>query len=229
MKKGESKRNKILEVVEKKKDKISENKKELTIKKQEIFEQYKNNLPEYMDSRLNEFIEKVRECKSGAGLSTIEINSLIRAKNMYGIVPQYSVEELSVIFEYYQQFMVAINKITKYIPTKKNFCAFAGISTVTYNSWLNSADETRAELMRNIDDYISDTMLSAAQVKEVDNITTMFRAKSEHGMTEAVAPIVVEHKTEINMEQIQAQIAALKKGKSLKTIELTKQDYETED
>lgn len=145
---------------------------------------------------------------------------------MWGNVPKYSVEELCLIFEYYQKCMIAINKHMKFAPTKRNFCAFCGISTAVYDRWLISTDENRAEVMKMIDDYISDIMLSAAQVREIDSITTLFRTKAEHGMIEASAPIVIEHKTEVNMEKIQAQISALKQGKSLKTIELSKSEYE---
>lgn len=42
-------------------------------------------------------------------------------------------------------------------------------------------------------------------------------------MVEATAPIVIEHKTEVNVDNIMKQIEAINKGKSLKTIELTKQ------
>ena len=126
--------------------------------------------------------------------------------------------------------MVEINRVVKYPPTKRNFCAFAGISTFQYESWLLSADERRSEVMKMIDDYISDVMLTSAQNKEIDNITTLFRAKAEHGMMEAVAPVVIEHRNEANMDKIKQQIELLKKGKSLKgTIELPKDKYTVSD
>ena len=93
-------------------------------------------MPEYLNNKLNDLVNILQNCENGVGLSIIEINSLIRANNMWGQVPRYSVEELSIIFEYYQQFMIAINKYTKFIPTKRNFCAFCGISTAVYNNWL---------------------------------------------------------------------------------------------
>ncbi len=155
---------------------------------------------------------------------------MLRGKNHKGCMEKYSADELEIIFQYYQKCLIEINRVTKYPPTKRNFCAFAGISTLQYDNWLMSADENRAEIMKMIDDYISDVMLTSAQMKEVDNITTMFRAKSEHGMTEAVAPVVIEHRSEANMDKIKQQIEMLKKGKSLKgTIELTKDDYTVEE
>lgn len=39
-------------------------------------------------------------------------------------------------------------------------------------------------------------------------------------MVEATAPVVIEHKTETNMDTILKQIQAVNQGKSLKTIEL---------
>ena len=49
---------------------------------------------------------------------------------------------------------------------------------------------------------------------------SIFRSKAEHGMVEASAPVVIEHKSETNIDTILKQIQAVNQGKSLKTIEL---------
>ena len=77
--------------------------------------------------------------------------------------------------------------------------------------------------MQIIDDYITDIMLTSAQDGKVREITTIFRSKAEHGMVEQTAPIVIEHKSETNMENIIKQIEAVNQGKSLRTIELKQQ------
>ena len=69
-------------------------------------------------------------------------------------------------------------------------------------------------------------MLEEGETKE---ITTMFRGKTAHGMVEAQSPIVVEHRSETDMSQINKMIEAVKAGKSLKSIELDKKDYKVEE
>ena len=80
--------------------------------KEDLLIEYKKNLPAFMEEKMNDLSHALKNTNP-KGLSTIEINSLIRAKNMYGNVPKYSVEELSTIFEYYQKCIVEINKYKK--------------------------------------------------------------------------------------------------------------------
>ena len=56
--------------------------------------------------------------------SVIELRNLISEKNLIGITPKYSNTELAILFDYYKQFIDAINKHTTYLPTKQNFCSF---------------------------------------------------------------------------------------------------------
>lgn len=189
---------------------------------------YKERLGEYLDRKLDNLLVQLDEVGGNEGLSTVEINSLIRTSAVYGQKCQYTVEELGILFEYYQKYIIEINRRIKFPPSKKNFCAFCGISTNQYNSWQTSADENRAEMMNIIDDYISDINLTSAQNKEVDPIVTMFRSKAEHGMVEASAPTMIVHKTELDMGKLKQQIATMQKGESLRSIELKKPDYEIE-
>ncbi len=193
-----------------------------------ILEEYKKELPQKLDARLNEIAEQLEERKEVQGLSTIEINEILRPHNLIGYPQKYTAEELKIVFEYYRQAIVAINKKVKYPPSKGSFCAFADISTCTYNNYLMSPDESMQDVIMRINDYLTDTTLTSAQLKEIDNITTMFRSKAEFGMVEAVNPIVVEHRSETDMNKISAMIQQLKQGKSLKTIELDKKDYNVE-
>lgn len=93
--------------------------------KEEIMEKYKANLSQHLEEQLNEICTKLQVTEEMKGIQLLEINELIRAKNLYGGSPKYSAEELNIIFAYYRQAMVEINKHTKYIPSKENFCAFA--------------------------------------------------------------------------------------------------------
>lgn len=183
-----------------------------------VKQEYQDNLKEYLEQKLYDLIYKLKH--QDGSLSTIELKSLLSQKNTIGVSPKYSNTELAILFDYYKQFIETINKSQRYLPTKKNFCSFAGISSTTYDSYRQSDDNERREIMQIIDDYITDIMLTSAQDGEVKEISTIYRTKAEHGMVEATAPIVIQHKSEANINDIRKQIEAINQGKSLKTIEL---------
>lgn len=189
-----------------------------------ILEEYKKELPKQLETRLNEIAEQLQGREEVQGLSTIEINEILRPHNLIGQPLKYTAEELEIVFKAYRQAIVAINKKVKYPPSKGSFCAFADISTGTYNNYLRSPDESIQEVILRINDYLVDTTLTSAQLKEIDNITTMFRGKAEFGLVEAQSPVVIEHRSETDMNKISAMIQQLKQGKSLKTIELKERE-----
>ena len=198
-----------------------EKQKQLTNAKAELVKkEYQDNLKDYLEQRLFDLVYKLKHVDGK--LSTIELKSLISQKNVIGMSPKYNNTEIAILFDYYKQFIVEINKTTSYLPTKKNFCSFVGISSHQYDAWRQSEDSERQEIMQIIDDYITDLQLTSAQNGEVREISTIYRTKSEHGMVEATAPVVIEHKTEANIDNIMKQIEAINNGKSLKTIELKK-------
>lgn len=205
---------------------VEQQKKEMLVKAGEksILEEYKKELPKQLETRLNEIAEQLSVKEEVQGLSTIEINELLRPHGLIGQPLKYTAEELNIVFEYYRQAIVAINKKVKYPPSKGSFCAFADISTATYNNYLRSPDENIQEVILRINDYLVDTTLTSAQLKEIDNITTMFRGKAEFGLVEAQSPVVIEHRSETDMNKINTMIQQLKQGKSLKTIELKERE-----
>lgn len=192
--------------------------------KNQIMEEYKNNLPQELKKRLDIIATNIMCQEEVQGLSSIEINEILRPHNLIGANPKYSADQLRIVFDYYREALVAINRKFKYPPSKENFCAFAGMSTSTYNKYLISPNEDMQELMLMIDDYIRENMLTSAQIGETREITTMFRGKTAHGMVEASSPVVVEHRTETDLTKIQQMIQRVQEGKSLKTIELTKKE-----
>lgn len=209
---------------------VEQQKKEMLVKAGEksILEEFKNNLPEYMECRLQALGQEIAIKEEVKGLSSIEINELLRPHNLMAGI-KYTAEQLQIVFDYYREALIQVNRKFKYPPSKENFCAFAGISTSTYNQYLMSSDEDKQEVMLMIDDYIRENMLTSAQVGETREITTMFRGKTAHGLVEAQAPITIEHRTETDMSKISAMIQQLKKGKSLKTIELKENEYKVEE
>lgn len=188
------------------------------LKAELIKQEYQDNMKEYMEQRLFDLIHKLKHVDGT--LSTIEIKNLLSQKNIVGASPKYNNTELAMLFDYYKQFIDQINKVQAYLPTKKNFCSFIGISSNTYNSWKQSDDSERREILQMIDDYITDLQLTSAQNGEIKEVTTIFRSKAEHGLVEQTAPVVIEHRSETNINEIMKQIEAVNQGKSLQTIEL---------
>lgn len=210
------------ETIDAKKIENKENQNKLTNMKSELIKkEYQDNLNDYLEQRLFDLIYKLKHVESS--MSVIEIKSLITQKSIVGLSPKYNNTELAIVFEYYQKFIEKINEVQRFLPTKKNFCGFAGISSKTYDNWRQSEDSERQEIMQKIDDYITDILLTSAQDGDVKEISTIYRTKAEHGMVEANSPIIIEHKSQADINSIMKQIEAVNQGKSLKAIELKKQ------
>ena len=200
-----------------------EQQKELIEMKTELIKkEYQDNLKEHLEDKLFDLIDKLKHTEKGEKLSIVEIKTMLSQKNANGLSPKYSNAELSILVDYYKQFVTQINKVQTFIPSIPNFCGFAGISTNQYKMWKMSDDEERREIMQKIDDYIADIMLTSAQEGEIKEVTTIFRAHAEHGMVEPTAPVVIQHKSEVNVNDIMKQIEAVNQGKSLKAIESEK-------
>ena len=103
--------------------------------------------------------------------------------------PMYSATELSMVFEYYQEFISELNMNgVKFPPTRQNFCMFSGITTSTYTSYLNSNDTNKKIITQRIEDYINEVNWTAAQNDEQNAYTVEKRAKIKGiggGYTEA--------------------------------------------
>lgn len=165
---------------------------------------------EYIKNELEKDIETEKK-----GLSVTKIHSLITHRSMSELATagnkSFTIQELAIALNIYIEMINEINKYTKFPPSKGSFCMMLGISTITYNNYLQ--DPEKCEIMRIIDDYITTTIISSAQLGEIREIMTMFSLKTLHGFIEAQAPTVIEHKSSIDIDDIQAQLSQLKKGK----------------
>ena len=210
----------VISNIDKKKDNFQENRMILNDMKENLLEEYRRKLPNILEQRIENLATELHRGNPNSKLSELEINKLLRQGGQITKSFKYTTEELTIIFDYYQEAMTEINKKQIYPPTKKNFCAFAGISSSTYDSYLRSPDDEKREVMLMIDDFITDNTLTLAQTGKIKEITTMFRGKTEHGMVEASAPVVIEHKTGIDFNTINSRIQAIKNAEKQKTIQL---------
>jgi len=156
------------------------------------------------------------------GLTVSQILPLITKRSREDIAciqnKTYTSYELGEALNIYIDMIAEINKICKFPPSKGSFCALLGITRKTYDNYL--CDPEKVDVMGLIDDYITTTALTSAQLRELDSITTMFSLKAQHGFVEAQAPMVIEHKKTTDIDTINAQLEALKGNKIIEA------DYE---
>lgn len=176
--------------------------------------QKKEELPQYLDSKLQEVSEELAMCSEDENITPFQIYEWIKSPT-YPYTPKYTAEEMALIFDYYTKVVAEINKKTKYPPTKPNFCLFCGMSTVTYDKYLNGIDPRKKEVMQRIDQYIRDMQLTLGETGGLNPIVAMYRSKSEHGMYEAQAPKVIAVENDVDLDKIKEQLKAVENGESL--------------
>lgn len=212
---SDDEKKKLKEGYELKKEQDTKDK--LTIKQAEkvLFDREKENLPQVLEQRLNELeIALEHELDDIVGLKAARIHSLISRQSLTSTssLVGYSPKELFIVYQAYQQLVEKINRFTLFIPSIKSFCAFAGISTNTFKNYLQNPDEEKRNVAQMVDDYISDMLLDASKMRKTDASTSIFVAKAEHGMTEAVNPQSIQHTTQIDLGQVFSRIEEIKKG-----------------
>lgn len=181
-----------------------------------------------VEQRKQEFAKKLEEVQElVADKRTSKINSLIISEMLfeplskfYTLRPEYTAEKLSIAFDLYRKMVIQSNlKGLKVIPSKSHFSRFCGVSTMTYDAYKESTDLNMRNLMEVIDDYIYDSSISSAQHREIDTITTMFKAKVDHKKVEATTPQLHIFSPDADMEKIMEDIQRIKIGNKVKVID----------
>ena len=209
---------------EKKKKKLSEVKKEkidsAKIKNQELVKEIQEKTKDLLLPTVRDKMYKVAELikdkiDKNNGLTASQILPLITKRSTSDIATiqnkGYTAYELGEALNIYIDMIAEINKVCKFPPSKGSFCALLGITRKTYDNYM--CDPEKIDIMGLIDDYITTTTLTSAQLRELDAITTMFSLKSQHGFVEAQAPMIIEHKKTTDIDIINEQLKALKNDK----------------
>lgn len=179
-----------------------------------VQEETKDLLLPSIRNKMNEVAEVIREkVSNNNGLTTSQILPLITKRSISDIATiqnkSYTSYELGEALNIYMEMIAKINTICKFPPSKGSFCALLGISRKTYDNYM--VDPDKIDIMGIIDDYITTSVLTSAQLGELREISSMFTLKSQHGFVEASAPVVIEHKKEVPIDDIQKQLQALKR------------------
>lgn len=212
------KKNKNEEAELKRQKKFNENRdKKLQQQEQlvnQIREETKDLLLPSIRNKMNEVAEVIEEKVSqNNGLTVSQILPLITKRSTSDIAAiqnkSYTSYELGEALNIYMEMIAKINTICKFPPSKGSFCSLLGISRKTYDNYMTDPD--KIDIMGIIDDYITTSVLTSAQLGELREISSMFTLKSQHGFVEASAPVVIEHKKETNVDDINKQLEALKR------------------
>lgn len=203
--------------------KIKETKHRKKIQQQNLVQKIENETKEMLLPSIREkaekvselIVEKLKEDKEIKGLTASQIIPLIANRSLVDIALAnnitYTSQELAIAFNIYLEMWAKINEYVKYPQNKQNFCSLLGISVSTFDNYMQDAE--KSEITRFIDDCISNTNITSAQLGELREITTMFINKSQHKWVEAQAPTVIEYKKTTDIDEIKSKIAEIKKGK----------------
>lgn len=201
-----------------KKRKYNRDKEEM--KKQEIAKKIQKETKDILLPTVKNKMEQVSrlisdKLSNNNGLTASQILPLITRRSTSDIATiqnkSYTSYELGEALNVYMDMIAKINQVCKFPPSKGTFCALLGISRKTYDNYM--VDPEKVDIMGIIDDYITTSVLTSAQLGELREISSMFTLKTQHGFIEAQAPMVIEHKKTTDIEAINAQLEALKGNK----------------
>lgn len=182
----------------------------------EQFKDIKKELPNIVAEHKKELINHIQEYIKDHDLKVIpypKLMELMSSGNRYNRT-KYSADELWIAFNVYKSFMGDLSTKTKAIfPTKQSFCGFIGLSTQSLDSYKMSDDANLVEVYNQINDYLVDVQLGLAQQKIIDNSTTIFRMKAEHGLVETKAIEITTREVGIDLDSVQARMDKIKKAR----------------
>lgn len=221
---------KNIKTISKKQKKINDNRDNRELAKTKMVEKIQT---EYKDMLLPTLKEKTKEItemivkkleKRGENVNSVEILSTIAKRSLVDVATgnanSYTPQEIMIAFNLYIEMIDKIQQYKNFPPTVETFCLFLGISRSTYNNWL--ADPSRKDAMDYIHSYLLGVLANGGLIGEVKEISAMYQQKVM-GKVEATTPIVIEHKKETNIDEINAQLEALK-GKKIIDAEWEEKD-----
>lgn len=167
---------------------------DLTEIHQEIIEEQKKRIPKFLRARRKQFKEEIlryQEDKLNGDLivygdKTLPLiyvteNAFRPLINYNGHIPTYSDAELSMLYDYFRECVVQLNRTELFVPTKEYFCSLLGISTTTFNSYRESNSMVRRELVSRVEDFCANMTTQAGLQKKVSEYVATFTMKASLG------------------------------------------------
>lgn len=212
---SEEERDKIKQGAKAKKEKDAQDKLTISNAEKVLFEKEKQNLPLVLENQMKQIeLALETQLQDYVGLKSARIHQLISRQTYSSgnAMIGYSSKELYVVFDAYKKMVDKINEYTLFVPSLKNFCTFAGISSNTFKHYLQSTEDEKRNIAQMIDDYITDVAMDSAKMRRTDSLMTKFEMQSVHQMVEANAPITIQHQNTVDINKIQDRINQIRKG-----------------
>lgn len=175
----------------------------------------KDLMPTLQDKMVDttNYIVNLLNEKGEEKVSNIQIMSIIAKKSLNEIAMSsanqtYSSQEIAIAFNLYLEMINKINEIKKFPPTVESFCNFMSISHKTFNNWM--VDPEKREIMEYIQSYILGVYSVGGLTGDLREISSMYQMKCM-GKVEQTQPVVIKHETTTNIDEINNQLAALKR------------------
>ena len=160
--------------------------------RRELFDAKKKELNKYISKRKKQFIkelEKYEIIKSEDDDINIEIKEktlpMIELSDfcfspfvkVAGVVPDYSASELSVIFDFFKEWIKEMNKSVIISPTKEQFCSLCGFSTSRFNDLKNTGTTDIREILLQVEDYICNYLSIGGLTRKISEVSSIFNQK----------------------------------------------------
>lgn len=148
-----------------------------------LLNRYMENLPSNLENKKEKLTQQIADYianKPDKKHIPAAIIMQMLGRDFSGVTkePIYSAIELSLVFDYYQDFIAELNmKGIKFPPSKQNFCMFAGITSGTYAAYLTNQDVDKRTVAQRIEDYINEVNWTAAQNDETNAYTVEKRTR----------------------------------------------------
>lgn len=175
----------------------------------------KNDLLPALKSKMEEttnLIVNLLNEKGEDSVNNIQIMSLISKGSLretaLGGNIEYTAQEIRAGFDLYLDMILKINEIKPFPPTIESFTNFMGVSRMEFSNWLVDID--RKSVAEYINSYLTGILATGSLTGDLKEVSSIYIQKTM-GKVEQTAPTIIEHKKVTDVNEIQEQIAMLKK------------------
>lgn len=159
---------------------------------QELINQKKAQLPKYIKKRKKEFIKELEMY----GIAKAEQDEMVKIMDKtiplmdlsdlcfkpfikgIGLAPEYSAEELDLIFDYFRDCIKEMNKYELFPPLKEQFCQLCGFSTEQFSTLKNSSSPEIREVLLRVEDYICNFIHIGGMTGKIEKLNSIFIPKT---------------------------------------------------
>lgn len=159
---------------------------------QELLNQKKEQLPRYIKKRKKEFIKELEIY----GIAKTEQDDVVRIMDKtipllelsdlcfkpfikgIGLAPQYSAQELDLIFDYFKDCIKEMNKHELFPPLKEQFCQLCGFSTEQFATLKSSSSPEIREVLLKVEDYICNFIHIGGLTGKIEKLNSIFIPKT---------------------------------------------------